>query len=156
MGQRPATPDTLPVIGPSPKSSKVFYAFGHGHTGLTFGPTTGRLIAELVAGRRPSLDLSPFTIARFGADLLRGFCKCNRIPSSASTHIRAAIPVRVAGGGPLLPNVDMAQKRQIFVAEHDWVRQTLMFEPRGHDAMSGTILYPASCAECTSACCSSR
>lgn len=66
MGQRPATPDTLPVIGPSPKSSKVFYAFGHGHTGLTFGPTTGRLIAELVAGRRPSLDLSPFTIARFG------------------------------------------------------------------------------------------
>jgi 4-hydroxyproline epimerase len=58
-------------------------------------------------------------------------------------------PVRVvAGGGPLLPNVDMAQKRQIFVAEHDWVRQTLMFEPRGHDAMSGTILYPASCAEC--------
>jgi 4-hydroxyproline epimerase len=58
-------------------------------------------------------------------------------------------PVRVvAGGGPLLPNVDMAQKRQIFVAEHDWVRRALMFEPRGHDAMSGAILYPASRADC--------
>jgi 4-hydroxyproline epimerase len=58
-------------------------------------------------------------------------------------------PVRVvAGGGPLLPNVDMAQKRQIFAAEHDWVRRALMFEPRGHDAMSGAILYPASRADC--------
>jgi D-amino-acid dehydrogenase len=56
MGHRPTTPDTLPVRGPSPTRS----------TGLTFGPTTGRLIAELVAGRRPSLDLSPFTIVRFG------------------------------------------------------------------------------------------
>jgi D-amino-acid dehydrogenase len=66
MGHRPTTPDTLPVIGRSPRRSDVFYAFGHGHTGLTFGPTTGRLIADLVAGRRPSLDLSPFAIARFG------------------------------------------------------------------------------------------
>jgi D-amino-acid dehydrogenase len=66
MGHRPTTPDSLPVIGPSPKRPNVFYAFGHGHTGLTFGPTTGRLIADLVAGRPPSLDLSPFTIARFG------------------------------------------------------------------------------------------
>ena len=58
-------------------------------------------------------------------------------------------PVRVvAGGGPLLPNVDMAERRQIFVAEHDWVRRALMFEPRGHDAMSGAILYPASRADC--------
>ena len=66
MGHRPEMPDSLPVIGPSPKRPNVFYAFGHGHTGLTFGPTTGRLIADLVAGRPPSLDLSPFTIARFG------------------------------------------------------------------------------------------
>jgi D-amino-acid dehydrogenase len=66
MGHRPTTPDSLPVIGPSPKRPNVLYAFGHGHTGLTFGPTTGRLIADLVAGRPPSIDLSPFTIARFG------------------------------------------------------------------------------------------
>jgi D-amino-acid dehydrogenase len=66
MGHRPTTPDSLPVIGPSPKRPNDFYAFGHGHTGLTFGPTTGRLIADLVAGRPPALDLSPFTIARFG------------------------------------------------------------------------------------------
>jgi len=52
-------------------------------------------------------------------------------------------PVRVvAGGAPLLPHVPMAEKREIFVREHDWVRRALMFEPRGHDVMSGTILYP--------------
>lgn len=58
-------------------------------------------------------------------------------------------PVRVvAGGGPLLPNVSMAEKRQIFLREHDWVRRALMFEPRGHDAMSGSILYPSSRPDC--------
>jgi D-amino-acid dehydrogenase len=66
MGHRPTTPDTLPVIGPSPRRRNVFYAFGHGHIGLTVGPTTGRLIAELVSGRQPPMDLSPFAIARFG------------------------------------------------------------------------------------------
>jgi len=66
MGHRPTTPDSLPVIGPSPRRRDVFYAFGHSHTGLTFGPTTGRLIAEVLSGRPPSLDLSPFAIARFG------------------------------------------------------------------------------------------
>ena len=66
MGHRPMTPDTLPVIGPSPRRQNVFYAFGHGHTGLTFGPTTGRLIADLIAGRPPPLDLAPFAIGRFG------------------------------------------------------------------------------------------
>ena len=58
-------------------------------------------------------------------------------------------PVRVvAGGGPMLPNVPMAEKRQIFLRDHDWVRKALMFEPRGHDVMSGTILYPPSRADC--------
>ena len=58
-------------------------------------------------------------------------------------------PVRVvAGGGPLLPNVSMAEKRQIFMRDHDWVRRTLMFEPRGHDVMSGSILYPSSREDC--------
>jgi 4-hydroxyproline epimerase len=58
-------------------------------------------------------------------------------------------PVRVVtGGGPLLPNVPMAEKRQIFLAQHDWVRRALMFEPRGHDVMSGSILYPSSRGDC--------
>lgn len=52
-------------------------------------------------------------------------------------------PVRlVAGGGPLLPDVSMQERRLLFMKEFDWVRQGLMFEPRGHDMMSGSILYP--------------
>ena len=58
-------------------------------------------------------------------------------------------PVRVVtGGGPLLPNVPMAEKRQLFLREHDWVRRALMFEPRGHDVMSGSILYPPARPDC--------
>ncbi|MEQ1746768.1 MAG: 4-hydroxyproline epimerase [Saprospiraceae bacterium] len=52
-------------------------------------------------------------------------------------------PVRlVAGGGPLLQGADMAERRQHFLREFDWIRKGLMFEPRGHDMMSGSILYP--------------
>jgi 4-hydroxyproline epimerase len=52
-------------------------------------------------------------------------------------------PVRVvAGGGPLLEGANMVEKRAHFLAEFDWVRTGLMFEPRGHDMMSGAILYP--------------
>ncbi len=52
-------------------------------------------------------------------------------------------PVRVvAGGGPMLPHVSMAERRALFLRDHDWVRRALMFEPRGHDVMSGSILYP--------------
>jgi 4-hydroxyproline epimerase len=52
-------------------------------------------------------------------------------------------PVRlVAGGGPVLDGKTMGEKRQHFLAEYDWIRQGLMFEPRGHDMMSGSILYP--------------
>ncbi len=53
-------------------------------------------------------------------------------------------PVRlVAGGGPVLQGKDMSEKRQHFLREFDWIRKGLMFEPRGHDMMSGSILYPA-------------
>ncbi len=65
MGHRPATPDSMPVIGRSPRRRDVVYAFGHGHLGLTLGPTTGRLVADIVAGRASPIDLSPFSIARF-------------------------------------------------------------------------------------------
>lgn len=52
-------------------------------------------------------------------------------------------PVRlVAGGGPVLTGANMSEKRQHFLKEYDWIRKGLMFEPRGHDMMSGSILYP--------------
>ena len=52
-------------------------------------------------------------------------------------------PVRlVAGGGPLLNGANMSEKRQHFLSEFDWIRKGLMFEPRGHDMMSGSILFP--------------
>jgi 4-hydroxyproline epimerase len=58
-------------------------------------------------------------------------------------------PVRlVAGGAPLLPHLPMGQKRELFVREYDWVRRALMFEPRGHDVMSGVILYPSTREDC--------
>ncbi|MFH7039457.1 4-hydroxyproline epimerase [Flavobacterium plurextorum] len=54
-------------------------------------------------------------------------------------------PVRVvAGGGPNLIGDNMSEKRQHFLKEYDWIRKGLMFEPRGHDMMSGSILYPPS------------
>jgi len=54
-------------------------------------------------------------------------------------------PVRlVAGGGPNLEGKNMSEKRQHFLKEFDWIRKGLMFEPRGHDMMSGSILYPPS------------
>lgn len=65
MGRRPGTPDSLPVIGPSKTASNVWYGFGHGHMGLTWGPTTGRLIAEVMTGAKSNIDLSPFRADRF-------------------------------------------------------------------------------------------
>ena len=65
MGHRPATPDSLPVIGRATGVGNVSYAFGHGHLGLTFGPITGRVIAELAAGKPASLDLHPYRVDRF-------------------------------------------------------------------------------------------
>ncbi len=66
MGHRPATPDSLPVIGSSPSTPGLFHAFGHGHLGLTQAAPTGRLIADLVTGAPPPFDPAPFSIARFG------------------------------------------------------------------------------------------
>lgn len=65
MGRRPGTPDSLPVIGPSKTTANVWYGFGHGHMGLTWGPSTGRLISELMTGRKSNIDLSPFRADRF-------------------------------------------------------------------------------------------
>jgi len=58
-------------------------------------------------------------------------------------------PVRlVAGGGPLLDGSTMMERRAHFLAEFDWIRTGLMFEPRGHDMMSGSILYPPTREDC--------
>jgi 4-hydroxyproline epimerase len=58
-------------------------------------------------------------------------------------------PVRVVmGGGPQLTGASMSEKRQHFLAEFDWIRTGLMFEPRGHDMMSGSILYPPTRPDC--------
>lgn len=65
MGYRPSMPDSLPVIGRARQSPNVFYAFGHGHLGLTQAAATGRLIRDLVAGDATAIDLSPFSPQRF-------------------------------------------------------------------------------------------
>lgn len=65
MGHRPSLPDTIPVIGRSPHFKTVFYAFGHGHTGLSGASMTGRVIADLVAGREPPIAVAPFRVDRF-------------------------------------------------------------------------------------------
>ena len=58
-------------------------------------------------------------------------------------------PVRlVAGGGPQLRGSTMIERRAHFIAEYDWIRTGLMFEPRGHDMMSGSILYPPTREDC--------
>ncbi|MGO7589430.1 NAD(P)/FAD-dependent oxidoreductase [Rhizobium leguminosarum] len=65
MGHRPALPDTIPIISPSSKMPGVFYATGHGHLGLTFSATTALVIADMVTGLKPSLDVTPFRIDRY-------------------------------------------------------------------------------------------
>jgi len=65
MGPRPSHPDSKPVIGRSPRHRNAWFAFGHDHLGLTMGGITGRLVSELVAGKPPSVDLTPFRPDRF-------------------------------------------------------------------------------------------
>lgn len=67
MGHRPAPADSIPVIGEIPGVSGAFTGFGHHHVGLTGGPKTGRLLAQMIAGQRPNLDLSVYSPARFAA-----------------------------------------------------------------------------------------
>ena len=65
MGRRPSMPDSLPVIGRSTRFANAYYAFGHGHVGLCSAAPTGRIIADLIAGRNPSVDVAPYSAARF-------------------------------------------------------------------------------------------
>jgi D-amino-acid dehydrogenase len=64
MGHRPATVDSLPVIGISPKADNVFLGYGHQHIGLSGGPKTGRWLAKLVTGAPMNTDLSAYATDR--------------------------------------------------------------------------------------------
>lgn len=65
MGYRPSLPDSVPIVSASPKVANAWFAFGHGHLGLTMGARTGELIAALVAGRDPGIDMAPFRVDRW-------------------------------------------------------------------------------------------
>lgn len=65
MGNRPAMPDSIPVIDRAGKVENAFYAFGHGHRGMSFAATTGRLIAGLVTNQKVNFDLGPYNLNRF-------------------------------------------------------------------------------------------
>ena len=65
MGARPCLPDMLPVIGPAPRHPGLWFDFGHQHHGLTLGPATGRLLAEMMTGATPFADPRPFAADRF-------------------------------------------------------------------------------------------
>jgi D-amino-acid dehydrogenase len=65
MGCRPSLPDSLPVIGFARRSKNILYAFGHQHLGITLGPTTGLIIADMVAERDPGIDLAPYSPERY-------------------------------------------------------------------------------------------
>ena len=65
MGHRPSMADSIPVLGEVPGLNGAYTAFGHDHVGLTGGPKTGRILAQIISGRQPNLDLSPYSPARF-------------------------------------------------------------------------------------------
>lgn len=65
LGRRPCLPDMLPVMGPAPRHPGLWFNFGHAHHGLTLGPVSGRLLAELITGERPFTDPAPYGAERF-------------------------------------------------------------------------------------------
>ncbi len=65
MGHRPSVADSLPLIGEAPQVEGAYFGFGHDHIGLTGGPKTGRILAQLISGNHPNLDLGPYSPARF-------------------------------------------------------------------------------------------
>ena len=65
MGRRPSLPDGLPVLGGAPDYANAFFAFGNSHFGMSAGSVMGKVVAELVAGNKASIDIAPFSPARF-------------------------------------------------------------------------------------------
>ncbi|MCI0753585.1 NAD(P)/FAD-dependent oxidoreductase [Teichococcus vastitatis] len=66
MGHRPSMPDGMPCLGPARATPDIVHAFGHGHVGLVAGPRTGRVVAQLLAGRAPEIPVDAFSARRFG------------------------------------------------------------------------------------------
>jgi D-amino-acid dehydrogenase len=66
IGARPCFADSRPVIGRAPGQPGLWLAYGHGHSGLTLGPVTGRLISEMMTGATPFCDPTPYAADRFG------------------------------------------------------------------------------------------
>jgi D-amino-acid dehydrogenase len=64
-GARPCLPDMLPIIGKAPRHGGLWFDFGHQHHGLTLGPVSGRLLAEMMTGEAPFADPTPFSVERF-------------------------------------------------------------------------------------------
>lgn len=65
MGSRPCLPDMRPIIGATAREKRLWFAFGHNHLGLTLGPVTGRLLAEMMTGEETFTDPTPFAADRF-------------------------------------------------------------------------------------------
>ena len=65
MGTRPSLPDNLPCIGEIDGLPGLFAAFGHSHWGMSMAPRTGRIVADLVAGATPEIDITPYRVDRF-------------------------------------------------------------------------------------------
>ncbi|WP_342710031.1 FAD-binding oxidoreductase [Bradyrhizobium sp. B124] len=103
MGERPSTPDGLPIIGRASKLGNVIHAFGHGHIGVAASPSTARAVVDLVEGRVPAFDLSPYSAQRF-----RLF---GAVPhSSAAARADDAFAQLRASAGPASPK-RRAEKR---------------------------------------------
>ena len=64
LGFRPSTPNSVPILGQVPGDDNVYCAFSGGHIGMTLGPISGRITADLIAGRDPGVDLSPYAVDR--------------------------------------------------------------------------------------------
>ena len=66
LGRRPCLPDMRPIVGAFPGKPGLWLDFGHHHLGLTLGPITGRLLAQMMTGETPFVDPAPFRAERFG------------------------------------------------------------------------------------------
>jgi glycine oxidase len=78
-GLRPAADDLMPVIGPSPSVPNAFYACGHFRSGILLSSLTGEVIADLVKGRAPKVDLAPFLPARFQKGVVKAPIKTKSV-----------------------------------------------------------------------------
>lgn len=65
LGRRPCTPDMMPIIGEAPRHKNLWFSFGHAHHGLTLGPVTGHLLAQMMTGETPMIDPKPYRVDRF-------------------------------------------------------------------------------------------